>query len=172
MSKIHMTLSNSASQISLKATDRHKSKWSPWLEGFRLKFSSNEAKFQLKVPNPSKHLISATLQIPPSLFHKAAAENYISDFVQLSATSESLRRNPFSAQHSMRFISECIMSQSTVLLGYKIFQCLINKLIESIVIFLVFMQLTLSLIDRDEFEDIQEFHKQTSSYIWMIMKEE
>lgn len=43
------------------------------------------------------------------------------------------------------------MSQSTMLLGYKIFQYLINKLIESIVIFLVFMQLTLSLIDRDEF---------------------
>lgn len=46
------------------------------------------------------------------------------------------------------------MSQSTLQLGYKVFQCLINKLIESIVIFLVFMQLTLSLIDRDEFEDI------------------
>lgn len=106
------------------------------------------------MPNPPKHLVSATVHLPPLLFHKEAADNYISNFVRLSVTSESLRRKPFSAQHSERFISECIMSQSTVLLGYKIFQCLINKLIESIVIFLVFMQLTLSLIDRDEFEDI------------------
>lgn len=133
---------------------RHKSKWSQCLEGFRLKFSPNQVKFQLKFPTTSKYPISASLQFPPSVFHKAAAENYISDFGRLSVTSESLRRNPFSAQHSKRFISECIMSQSTILLGYKIFQCLINKLIESIVIFLVFMQLTLSLIDRDEFADI------------------
>jgi len=159
MAKTHMSLSNGLTNI-LKsistATDRyrHKSKWSLCLEGFRLKFSANRAKFQLEMPNSSKQLISATVRLPPSLFHKAAAENYISDFVLLSVTSESLKSNPFSAQLSVRFISECITSQSTLLLGYKIFQCLINKLIESIVIFLIFMQHTLSLIDRDEFEDI------------------
>lgn len=75
MSKIHMGLHNCLTNI-LKsistATDkyRHKSKWSPCLDGFRLKFSSNQAKFQLKVLNPSKHLIFVTLQLPPSLFHR------------------------------------------------------------------------------------------------------
>jgi len=105
------------------------------------------------MPRLPKHHMPAAVHLPPLPFHEAAVKNYTSDFAQLSVASELLRRNPFSAQCSKSFISECITSQSTVLLGYKIFQCLINKLIESIVIFLVLMQLTLSLIDRDEFED-------------------
>lgn len=83
MSKIDMSLGNCLTNF-LKSistatnTCRQKSKWSLCLEGFRLKLSSNQAKFQLNGPNPSKQLISAPLQLPPSLFHRVAAENYIS----------------------------------------------------------------------------------------------
>lgn len=57
MSKIDMSLGNSASQISLRASllqlihvDTNQN--GVCLEGFRLKFSSNQAKFQLNVLSP------------------------------------------------------------------------------------------------------------------------